>query len=638
MQSLATDDVTLLAAQVALLLAAAIVFGAIARRLGQPSVLGHIAAGVLIGPSGLSQLDWVAENIFPPERSAPLAGLAAIAALMVLAVTGFHTDPKLVRRWSRRVPALSVASLLIPLAAGAGLGVVLPAEYRGPEATAGVFVLFMAIALAISSPPVISRVLADAGLIRRDFAQIVLAVAMSNDVAGWVLLGVVISLTGTGAFPVGDLVLAVASLVALGVVAVKWGPRVVSAMLERSRRIGMTHGPVAVALVIIFAVSAFTNLTGIEAVLGAFVAALVIRSSKGATRDVEPAVSAMTESFFAPIFFTVAGLRVDLGALFEPDVAFWCLVAVAIASVTKLIGAGGVARLTGSSRREAAAIGVGLNIRGSLEVVLASVGLAIGVLNSTSYTIVVVVAVATSAIAPPLLRRITDGWYGDDNEKQRLLRERLQAATESLPDDAPFVLGSTGASVIADAVWVGLEPVARHTDGAAVVIEVETDLEPASAWLEPGDGPVLLVSGVRRLPPSEGSVLVPVVSSETSATAIEVAARIALASRADLTLVHLRRPGGSVASVERAAGWASTMGLTAQIAIHDVPSVSDDALAGVLQEMIRPGDVVVAGTTAHLGDGGIELGGCADRLFRAAAPLIAVVPAASGPFSPPDWA
>ena len=287
---------------------------------------------MLIGPSGLGQIDWVAQHLFPPDRSLPLSGLASISALMVLAVTGFHTDPKLVRRWSRRVPLLAVASLIIPFAAGAVLGGVLPEVYRGPSATAGVFVLFMAIALSISSPPVISRVLADAGQLRRDFAQVTLAVAMTNDVAGWILLGVVISLAGTGELPVADLVLAMGSIVLLAVVAVRWGPRVVGALLDRARRHGPPHGPVAVALVVIFAVSAFTNAAGIEAVLGAFVAALVLRSSRGAMRDVEPSIASMTESFFAPIFFTVAGLRVDLGALFEPDVAFWCVTAVVLAS------------------------------------------------------------------------------------------------------------------------------------------------------------------------------------------------------------------------------------------------------------------------------------------------------------------
>jgi Kef-type K+ transport system membrane component KefB len=208
----------------------------------------------------------VDQHLFPPDRSVPLAGLASISALMVLAVTGFHTDPKLVHRWSRRVPALAIASLVIPFAAGAVLGGALPVAYRGPAATTGVFVLFMAIALSISSPPVISRVLADAGQLRRDFAQVTLAVAMTNDVAGWILLGVVISLAGTGELPVADLVLAMGSIVLLAVLAVRWGPRVVGTLLAWSRRYGPTHGPVAAALVVIFAVSAFTNAVGIEAV------------------------------------------------------------------------------------------------------------------------------------------------------------------------------------------------------------------------------------------------------------------------------------------------------------------------------------------------------------------------------------
>ena len=613
-------------------------FGGLARRIGQPSVLGHITAGVLLGPSGLGRFDRVAEHLFPPERSVPLAGLAAISALMVLAVTGFHTDPKLVRRWSRRVPALAIASLVIPFAAGAVLGGVLPTAYRGPTATTGVFVLFMAIALSISSPPVISRVLADAGQLRRDFAQVTLAVAMTNDVAGWILLGVVISLAGTGELPVADLLLAMGSIVVLAVVAVRWGSTVVSALLEWSRRFGPAHGPVAVALAVIFGVSAFTNAVGIEAVLGAFVAALVLRSSKGAMRDVEPSISAMTESFFAPIFFTVAGLRVDLGALFEPEVAFWCATAVAVATVTKVVGAGGAARLSGSSPRESAAIGVGLNIRGSLEVVLASVGLAIGVLNATSYTIVVVVAVATSAVAPPLLRRITDGWYGDDVEEHRLRRERLHAATDSLPNAPPIVAGTAGASVVAGAVWADADGYGSDVDGGAVVVGVAADLGPALPWLERGEGPVLLVSALEGLPASGGRVLVPVVSTGTSAAAIEVAARLALAARSDLVLVHLRRPGGSVASVERAADWAAAMGITTDTTIREVPGVTDDALADLLHEMSGPADLVVTGTTVHLGDGHLELGACAERLFRAETPMVAVVPAASGPFSPPAWA
>ena len=601
-------------------------------------MLGHIAAGVLIGPSGLGQIDWVAQHLFPPDRSVPLSGLASISALMVLAVTGFHTDPKLVRRWSRRVPLLAVASLVIPFAVGAVLGGALPVDYRGPTATTGVFVLFMAIALSISSPPVISRVLADAGQLRRDFAQVTLAVAMTNDVAGWILLGVVISLAGTGELPVGDLLLAMGSIVLLAAVAVRWGSRVVGALLESARRHGSAHGPVAVALVVIFGVSAFTNAVGIEAVLGAFVAALVLRSSRGAMRDVEPSIASMTESFFAPIFFTVAGLRVDLGALFEPEVAFWCLTAVLLATVTKVVGAGGAARLSGSSAREAAAIGVGLNIRGSLEVVLASVGLGIGVLNDTSYTIVVVVAVATSAVAPPLLRRITEGWHGDDAEEQRLRRERLHAATESLPDDPPLVAGSAGAAAVAGAVWAEADGQPAGDDGGAVVVGVEADLRAALPWLEQGVGPVLLVSAFDGLPVSSGRVLVPVVSSGTSAAAIEVAARLALAARADLVLVHLRRPGGSVASVERAADWALTMGVTTDTLIREAPAVTDDALADLLREVSGPTDLVVTGTTVHLGVGHLELGGCAEQLFRSRTPMVAVVPAASGPFSPPAWA
>ncbi len=201
-----------------------------------------------------------------------------------------------------------------------------------------------------------------------------------------------------------------------------------------------------------------------------------------------------------------------------------------------------------------------------------------------------------------------------------------------------MVAGGASAATVAGAVWADADGQPAGEDTGAIVVGVDTDLRAALPWLEQGVGPVLLVSAFEGLPVSPGRVLVPVVSSGTSAAAIEVAARLALTSRADLVLVHLRRPGGSVASVERAADWALTLGVTTDTLIREAAGVGDDALADLLHEVSGPTDVIVTGTTVHLGVGHLELGGCAERLFRARTPMVAVVPAASGPFSPPAWA
>ena len=561
--------------------------------------------------------------------------MAAIGQVLVLATAGFATDPALVRRWSRRAPAIALGSLLVPLAAGAVLGVALPIGFRGVHATAGTFALFMAIALAISSPPVISRVLADTGLLRRDFGQVTLAVAMGNDVVGWVLLSVVASLAVSSGLPAQRLAVAVGTLTIFIAVAWRWGVPATNAVLARVRRGGHPHGALAFGLVAIFATSALTNAAGIEAVLGAFVAGLVLRQARGAKADIEGPITSVTDAWFAPLFFAVAGLRVDLGALAHLDVLGWAIVAVAVASAAKLVGVFSTARLSGSSATEAAALAVGLNIRGSLEIVLATTGLALGVLNVTSYTVVLVVAVATSAMAAPLLRRITRDWDGDLEERRRIGQERLLAATTSLPDrtSVPAVGLPEPARAVARAIWWS-EPTAEGQDRGAVVVTADESLGLAVPWLVDGRSTVLLVAPTTTLPTGDDrrAVIVAVSSTATAAVAVEAAAAIALATGATLRLVHLRRHGRPAHGVRAADRWASAAGVPAETVIVD-QSAELVTVADAVRHAAGPDDLVVVGTTAHVEDGEVRLGGCAATLLATGTPLVMVVPPAAGIFA-----
>ncbi len=411
----------------ALLLAARGLGGAM-RAIGQPAVIGELAAGVLLGPSVLGYLaPGVHAWLFPddPLQLAMLSGLAWTGVFLLLILTGLETDLALIRRLGRATAHVAVASLVLPVLAGVGLGAVLPAAFVGERAEREVFALFMGTALGISALPVIAKILSDLDLMRRNIAQVLLAAAMANDIAGWILLGIVAGLAQSGALDAGRLAFTVAGLALFLGLAFTLGQRGVDALLETvTRRRWGVSGSLTAVLLVALAAGATTHAIGLEAVFGAFIAGIVLGRSRFHDTEVFAQLDGVTRSFFAPLFFATAGLRVDLGLVATPQAFGWGLAVLAVATASKAGGAYLGSRFAGLPRREGLALGVGLNARGAVEVVVATVGLSLGVLNAQSYALVVLMAIVTSMMAPPLLRLVLRGWHGDEEEQARLARER----------------------------------------------------------------------------------------------------------------------------------------------------------------------------------------------------------------------
>ena len=412
-----------------MLLACARGLGALMRRIGQPSVIGELAAGLLLGPSVLGRawpeaFTW----LFPsdPVQSGLLAAVAWLGAFFLLVATGFETDLGLVRRLGRATARVALGSLLLPAAFGLAVGFAMPDLFVGEKSPRLVFALLMATALSISALPVIATVLTQLELMRRSIAQVMLAAAMLNDVVGWLLLGVVAGLAQSGSVRVGELVVTLAGLAAFLLFAFTLGQRGVDLLLRRVR--AQKAGPAAaftITLLVAFAAGSVTQALGLEAILGAFIAGTVLGRSKFQVDETFTVLERVTTSLLAPIFFASAGLRVDLGLLAEPQVAAWGALVLGAASVSKFAGAylgGWAARLP---VRERLALGAGLNARGAVEIVLATVGLSLGVLSGASYSVIVLVAMVTSFAAPPLLRWALHGWEGSAEERARLERERM---------------------------------------------------------------------------------------------------------------------------------------------------------------------------------------------------------------------
>jgi Kef-type K+ transport system membrane component KefB len=393
--------------QFLIVLLAARACGYVTRRLGQPRVIGELLAGVLLGPSVLGGVwrdgfDW----LFPASarQAGLLLGVAWVGIVFLLAVTGAEIDVATIATQGRVAVTTTIGSLFLPLAAGALLASQLPDGFIGIDGTRPIFMAFFAVAFAISSLPVAARILGDMGLLDQPFAQLSLGVATANDVVGWLLLGVVVSISEAGSFAIVPLAVAVVVLATISVGAVKFGGRFLDAvMVEVRRRDGGPAAEVSVIVLVVVAFGTLTQAVGVEVVIGAFIAGIAIGQSRIRDGRGFDTIVIVTNGVFAPLFFAVAGLRVDLARLTSTTVIGWTVAVTLVASAAKIVGSYVGGRAGGLDHTNAFRVGAALNARGALEIVVATVGLSLGVIDRTAYTVIVVMAIVTTAVAGPLL-------------------------------------------------------------------------------------------------------------------------------------------------------------------------------------------------------------------------------------------
>lgn len=598
-QPLSEHQLLVLWVQLLVLLLVARGLGGLARRVGQPAVVGELAAGVLLGPSVLGALaPGVWGWLFPDDavHAGLMNGIGWLGVFFLLVLAGWETDLGLVRRLGRAAAWVSAGSLVVPLGFGLAVGMAMPEVFLGEAGERTVFALFMATALAISSLPVVAKVLSELDLVRRDFAQLTLAAGMANDVVGWVVLGLIAGLAQSGSIDLRQVGLALGGLAALVCATFTVGQRATDGLLRAVRQYqGGAAGAVTVMVLLALAWATFAQAVGLEGVLGAFLAGILLGRSKFGDRDAIAVLEIMTFGVLAPIFFARAGLRVDLAALADPTTLAWAGVVLLAASASKFVGAFAGARVAGRVAREGLALGAGLNARGALEIVVASVGLTLGVLNQASYTVVVLMAIATSMMAPVMLRAVTRGWHGTPEERERLLRERVLGRNRVVRPERLLLpshggANSTMAARLLDLAWPeGVEATILSVGGDVVPAQIASveaafvsrpvehehveKADPLEAILEHarlGYGAIgvgatdrtaahLLVSPlvdallttsplpvimVRRAPGGEPSdqirrILVPVVGTPSGDAALEVAYGMAERSGATVHVTHV---------------------------------------------------------------------------------------------------
>ena len=449
--------------QVASLVILARMLGWGMRRIGMPGIIGELAAGVILGPSIFGKV-WPEgfEWYLPGEelQSGALLAVGWVGLAFLLVVTGFETDLGLITKLGRPAIHVTVGSMLLPLFGGIVLGGALPDSFLvAGEHPRIVFVLFIMLAVSVSSLAVVAKILGDLGLMRRDFGQITVAAGMANDVVGWVMLGIFSGLAASGQFDPLDLLTTVGGLALFSVFAFTLGQKIVNIWLRRMRR---TQNPASGSLTVLFVTSLLfavaTQYIGVEAVLGTFVAGVVLNRSRFFDHRALEFIEYITVGFFAPLFFALAGLRVNLDALGNTNTLTWAIVVILVAMGLKFIGTYWGALLAERTNRGALALGAGLNARGALEIVIATVALDLSVFNETSYTVIVLVPIVTSLFASIALRLIVRGWRGDPGEIERL--EREEALSENLLVNTSRILlptrggrASIGAAQVMQFAW-----------------------------------------------------------------------------------------------------------------------------------------------------------------------------------------
>jgi Kef-type K+ transport system membrane component KefB/mannitol/fructose-specific phosphotransferase system IIA component (Ntr-type) len=408
MERLTSHEVTVMFLALGILLAAARILGEAARRCHQPAVVGEILAGILLGPTVLGMLapDWNS-FLFPVQgRSAlVLDGFTTLAIALFLLVAGMEVDLSTMWRQGKTAATVSVAGMLGPFGLGFCTAWWAPQFFGWEGGTEPlIFALFFATALSISALPVIAKTLLDINLYRSDLGMIVIAAAVCNDLAGWIIFAVILGLLGNHAahgLGIGYTIWLTLSFAVLVLTVGRWVIHRLLPWIEAHT--SWPGGILGFALSLALFGAACTEYIGVHAIFGAFLVGIAIGDSSHLREHTRAVINQFVSFIFAPLFFASIGLKVNFAAHFG-----WTLTLTVflIACLGKVVGCGLGARYSGMPARQAWALGFAMNARGAMEIILGLLALQQGLIGKQLFVALVIMALLTSMMSGPLMQRL----------------------------------------------------------------------------------------------------------------------------------------------------------------------------------------------------------------------------------------
>ena len=411
MPHLTQHEVMTMFLALAVLLGTAKLAGELMQKLGQPSVLGEILAGILLGPTLLGHFrPQIYAALFPSTGAMPivLETVTTIGVVFFLLTAGLEIDLRSIFRQGKSALLVSFFGVIIPFALGFAAAGAFP-RFLGAEAGASrlIFALFVGTALSISALPVIAKILMDLNLIRTEMGTVVMSSAMFDDLVGWILFSMILGMMNTGSHSFGGVkrtILLVAAFTLLALTVVRW-------LIDKILPFIQAHtswpgGVLGFIFTLTLAGAAFAEFAGIHAVFGAFITGIAVGESTHLRKRTSEHIHSIVTNVFAPFFFASIGLRTNFVSNFNLGIT---ATVIGVACLGKLLGAGWGAHLGGMDRRTSWGVGLAMNARGAMEMILGLLALQAGLIRETMFVALVVMALFTSLVSAPaihfLLRR-----------------------------------------------------------------------------------------------------------------------------------------------------------------------------------------------------------------------------------------
>lgn len=397
------EPLAILLAQIIMIILVARLFGWVFKKIGQPTVIGEIIAGIALGPSllGMYFPDFF-QALFPENSLENLKFLSQIGLILFMFVIGMELDIKVLKNRAKEAIVISHASIVIPFALGIGLAYLVYNRFA-PEGTNFLsFSLFMGIAMSITAFPVLARIVQERGMHKTKLGAIVITCAAADDITAWCLLAVVIAIVKAGTFESSMYIISLAAIYVLLMI------YLVKPFLKR---IGELYGskdslskPVVAIFFLILIISSYaTELIGIHALFGAFMTGAIMPDVPKFRTVFIAKVEDVSVILLLPLFFVFTGLRTEIGLINEPYLWKVTGLIILVAVVGKFFGSALAAKFVGQSWRNSLTIGALMNTRGLMELVVLNIGLALGVLTTEVFTMMVIMALVTTFMTGPAL-------------------------------------------------------------------------------------------------------------------------------------------------------------------------------------------------------------------------------------------
>jgi Kef-type K+ transport system membrane component KefB len=410
------SSITILVAQICVILIASYLVGTLLKKVHQPQVVGEMVAGILLGPS---LLGWVAPGfsaaVFPAQSLGAMYLLSQVGLLLFMFMVGLELDTQKLRRMGHIAVVVSHSSIIVPFGLGVLLALHLYPRIVDQSIAITGFALFMGVAMSITAFPVLARILSERNLLGTKLGTLTIACAAVDDVTAWCLLALIIGLVRSS-FNQLPLWQMLAGLAVYLVVMMAIMRPLLKKFAARHAAAGMNDKTIAVLLVFMFASSMASEWLGIHALFGAFLAGVLMPKGSGFAENIRRKFRPLVVVLLIPLFFTYTGLRTSIGLIQGSEMVFYCALIFVVAVAGKFGGSTLAARVMGTPWRDAASIGILMNTRGLVELVILNIGLEIGVLTRPIFSMMVLMAVGTTLMTTPLLSLV----HGKQKEEDSL--------------------------------------------------------------------------------------------------------------------------------------------------------------------------------------------------------------------------